>query len=266
MKKEKTAIILAIIFAALLMAFSLLNPPEPKPPKKGLEEFVRGGKSVMWIGAHPDDEGVAGSFLVYACKELGNICTIVSLSKGSYGKCQENAPCPCPGKETFCPKEMGEARAKEMLEACSGLNAECLVFDEFSDYKNEGDLAETVKELLETRRPDVVIAFGPGGGSGHKEHVFAHEAVKKAFNEIDSGRRPERLYYSEQFLNIPGGKDSGPVTDEFDATRFSEALGKTYLEEFLYAMEAYKIHKISERISASAQFFEKNLFRLAMEK
>ena len=50
--------------------------------QSSLLEQIKNGKSLMFIGAHPDDELLIGTLLTRACSDYGNQCTLVSITPG----------------------------------------------------------------------------------------------------------------------------------------------------------------------------------------
>ena len=224
-------------------------------PNWSLQELVERGASVMFVGAHPDDESVAGAFLAMTCKCLGNPCHMVVLTRGEGGTCY--AP--------PCLPDMGTVRTLEMEEAARryGSGLELHTFTNFPNpvpppedvlehWYGEGDPTAVIAEAIRTFRPDVVITFDPSVGfTGHPEHRLTGDLVPEAIRlagdpsfpgEGNPPFRPARLYnvLNRYWFMLPVGWDEGPVNETFFVKQPCPGSEKTCLQEALDAASAHE--------------------------
>lgn len=67
-----------------------------------------------------------------------------------------------------------------------------------------GEQAAQLREILDERRPEVVITYNSSGGYGHPDHIRAHEVTMAAVREVPSVRR---------IFHIASGGGAVPVAD-----------------------------------------------------
>lgn len=149
-----------------------------------LEEALVAGASLLWVGAHPDDESLPGSMLYKACAVLGNRCRLLVLTHGEAGTCYLNDGC--------FSDDITEVRTAEMIAAAACYSADL----EFLQYPNTaikkiatieaawaavGDPVESVALAIRDFKPDFVISFHPDNGfTGHMEHRVTGRVVEDA--------------------------------------------------------------------------------------
>lgn len=127
--------------------------------------------SLLFIGAHPDDEGSAGGVLAkYA--EMGARAYVVCATRGDGVDAQIKDP-------TVATREtLGEARVRELACACAtlGINPPIVLGYQDGEVEKVAPLAAARKaaRLLRELRPTVVITHGPDGGYGHPDHIAVH--------------------------------------------------------------------------------------------
>lgn len=149
-----------------------------------LEEALAAGASILWVGAHPDDESLPGSLLFKACAVLGNACRLLVLTHGEAGTCYLNDGC--------FSDDIAEVRTAEMIDAAECYSAE-LQFLQFPNtalkeivpieeaWAAVGDPVESVALAVREFRPDFVFTFHPDNGfTGHKEHRVTGRVVEDA--------------------------------------------------------------------------------------
>jgi LmbE family N-acetylglucosaminyl deacetylase len=213
----------------------------------GLQQLLKrlnSTKSVMHIGAHPDDEDSA--LLAYLARGENARTAYLSLTRGDGG---QNII----GSELF--ESLGVIRTEELLQARRLDGAE-QYFTRAFDYGFSKTLAEAKEkwdekiilcdavEVIRTFRPLVVISrFSGTPADGHGQHQYAGYiaplAVKAAADEKQcSGRgMPWQVlkFYVEQGFNATSTPTLRINTGEYDAW-----LGRSYFE---IAMEGRSQHK-----------------------
>jgi LmbE family N-acetylglucosaminyl deacetylase len=188
---------------------------------------------VMWVGAHPDDETLAGPVLARACIALKRPCLLFVLTRGEGGR--------CPFK-TGCAPDLGTVRAHELASVAKAYGAEL----EHHRYWNaplpessfpprpalarrwirEKDPSVLIAEAIRRFRPTIVLTFDPDHGfTGHPEHQlasrFALAGVKRAAE--GSSAEPWRVTATYELLNrfwitrLAGTADPNTPTEEMDA-------------------------------------------------
>jgi LmbE family N-acetylglucosaminyl deacetylase len=205
-------------------------------------------KSVMMIGAHPDDEDSA--LLAYLARGENARTAYLSLTRGDGG---QNII----GSELF--ESLGVIRTEELLQARALDGAE-QYFTRAFDYGFSKTLAEAKEKWDEQTilcdsvrairkfRPLVVIArFTGTPADGHGQHQFSGYivplAVKAAadFNQCtDAGQTWQvQKFYVEQ-----GFRDSKEPTLKINTGQYDYLLGRSYFE---IAMEGRSQHKTQEQ-------------------
>ena len=242
----------------ILLLLSACGPDAPGPladPSLTLEELIDRGASLLWVGAHPDDETVGGPILARACRCMGNPCHLVILTSGEGGHCY--AP--------PCLPDLPTVRLCEMEEAARiyGTTFEMHGFtnhpspapepqEVLAHWMEEGDPVATVVEAIRAFRPDVVLSFDPSGGyTAHNEHMAAAEvAIEATIVASDPSypgssappQRPKRLYTVLNrywFMGVIGW-DEGPVDETIP---IHVPCPRTELTCFEAAMEAAYSHR-----------------------
>ena len=152
--------------------------------------------TLLAVFAHPDDEMVVGPLLAKYAHE-GHAVHLLTLTAGERGT-REHAG--IPGGEA-----LAEVRAKEL--ACSaaelGISGHTLLH--FPDqgfaggYKNPiwKEAAAAVREEIERLRADVLITWGPEGGTGHPDHRGTSSVVAQVFQQRGLlQHKPRKVYYA----------------------------------------------------------------------
>ena len=151
-----------------------------------------GALRLLGVFAHPDDEVfcAGGTFAKYV--SAGAEVTVVCGTRGEAGQIRDS---------TIATRAtLGEAREKELREACAALGVQRVevlghVDNTLSDV-GPSVLAAEVSAALEDVKPDVVITFGPDGAYGHPDHVAIGDATTEAFTARGTEQGHGRLYHS----------------------------------------------------------------------
>lgn len=178
-----------VIASLLLLALSAdaqrVHAVKPPPPQR-----------LLWIGAHPDDEGLVAPIFGRACVERDGRCAVIVLTSGS------------------------AVRSAELQEAARNLHAEAIqldyadVFDVHEWGPSEAIVARLVG-LIRSERPTTIYTFDPRHGSScHPAHRAAGELVLQAAAALGNTAPPiilvETLIERGADLRISG---FGPATE-----------------------------------------------------
>jgi LmbE family N-acetylglucosaminyl deacetylase len=150
-------------------------------------------KTLMAIWAHADDEAAAGPVLVRYAREGVQVYTII-VTDGAEG-----------GLHTSIPRgpELARVRADEARCASEALGIHPPILLGFPDgqlgnYVDDRGRLFQVTALIESElqrlRPDVVITWGPEGGTGHPDHRLVSSIVTQLVRAGAPGA-PDRLFY-----------------------------------------------------------------------
>ena len=150
--------------------------------------------------AHPDDEGAVAPVLARYAREGAQVYMLV-VSDGSAGS----------GQQGYIPRPDGTptgdalatVRANEARCAAQALGIQPPVLLGFPDGKlgdYTGDrsliyrVTQRIAEELRRLHPDVVITWGPDGGTGHPDHRIVSSIVTQ-LQRTGAPGVPERLFY-----------------------------------------------------------------------
>src|SRR5690348_4278321 len=89
---------------------------EPRGDGHDLERAIEAEDArILWVGAHPDDETLAGPVLARACIALHRPCLLFVLTRGEGGRCPF---------ATGCHPSLGAVRARELATVARAYGAE----------------------------------------------------------------------------------------------------------------------------------------------
>ena len=195
------------IFAASAIVFALPN-------------LVSQGRTrtIVAVLAHADDETAAGPVLARYAREGVEVHLIIA-SDGSAGSGSSGnylvRPDSLPKGDSLAMLRQAEARC-----AATALGAREPVFLGFPDGKL-GDytadrsalfrLTQRVAQEIERLHPDVVITWGPDGGTGHPDHRLVSDIVTQLLRFGAPGM-PERLFH--MYLPVEGFRALNPQRGE----------------------------------------------------
>src|ERR1051325_5748450 len=179
------------ILAALAVGIVML------PPTSAAQNRPR---TIVVLLAHADDESAAGPALARYAREGVQVQMIV-VTDGSGGS----------GTQTYLQRPdsgpvgdaLAKARADEARCAATALGARDPILLGFPDGKlgdNLGDrglmtrLTDRIAKEIERLQPDVVVTWGPDGGTGHPDHRIVSNIATQLLRFGAPGM-PERLFY-----------------------------------------------------------------------
>lgn len=211
------AIFIAILIIALVSSFWVLSgrfSGSQTDNEGNLMSNLEQIKTIMWIGAHPDDEVYVAGLLAYASKVEKKKCVIVSF--------------------IYTPEKRSLNE-----ESASYLGCEYVYLEKISGKTWEDKLRAVLLEY----RPEIVITFDPANGfRGLKAHIIAAETTEKL---IKKEFKNTKLYYVlnkdpilAQLLNGP--QDPTTPTDELNLDISYPELGSTLWQAKLHVIAIYK--------------------------
>ena len=240
-----------VIFSSFILAASGSQPLQTKNTAElriSLEKLNVLG-SVLYIGAHPDDENTG--LIAYWAKGKKYRAAYLSLTRGDGG---QNLIGPEKGSE------IGLIRTQELLQARSIDGGE-QYFTRAVDFGfskspeesleiwgKENVLADIVW-VIRKFKPDVIVTrFPPGGNGGHGHHTASASLAKEAFTAAaDPNRFPEQLKYVQPWQanrlfwnNFRPSQEDIKNSISVDAGEYNPLLGKSYTE---LAAESRSMHK-----------------------
>ena len=262
MKKIKSIILTAcMILPVVLMA-------QPETP---IEEWT--GRTVLFIGAHPDDDG--GSHGTMAMLQAnGNDVYVMLLTTGNVGT----------GDPTMTRDRLSKIRRQEEVDALKelGIPEENYINLGYTDGMVEfADKEEVVKQIvwwIRKLKPTTLMAFDPGYGY-QQWHKADHRAA--AYLAVDAARAAKwRLIFPSQIINE--GLERHSVTDYLfysttanaanttvDISEYAEnkvqSLSK-YISQFTSAFDNYVGPNISDLPGNEGKEFMERLRRRVFER
>ncbi|MCC6160156.1 MAG: PIG-L family deacetylase [Deltaproteobacteria bacterium] len=204
-------------------------------PGDSLDEWLDAPRRIMWVAAHPDDEGFAGPILAKAGRKSGGAVHFVVLTDAAGGEC-------CiPGG---CVPDLATVRATEIA-ASARLYGATLKHAPYWNaplpgssfpprheiakrWMSQGDPTLLIAKEIREFRPDAILTLSPGrGGTGHPEHQlsarFALAAARLAATDTKelpgAPHRVERVYWVLSKLWLAealGSADPEEPTEIFD--------------------------------------------------
>ncbi len=208
------------------------------------------GKTLLAVTAHPDDDMGLGSVLThYAARGVA-----------------VHLVCATPGQKGFRSHtgitdaaELAQVRREELRRSCEILRIEPPTILDFVDQEvlgpQQAELKVRLHDILQARRPDVVLSFGPDGITGHPDHrgvcCLITELLQQEQHSIS------RLYYlvftrtRAQRLLESSGRELAWVAD-----RFVNTLIEVTQEELDRSIEAIAQYKSQFAPDAMQQILE----------
>lgn len=134
-------------------------------------------RTILFIGAHPDDETAVSDVLTKYAR-LGNKVFIIIATDGKYGT-----------RVTTIPEgdSLGKLRKMETTCACAKMGIEPPIFLAIERldtkigvgkyFKCHQQLLDSLKIKIPAIKPDAILTFGPDGDTHHSEHIVTGGAV-----------------------------------------------------------------------------------------
>jgi len=149
-------------------------------------------QTVLAIWSHPDDETSIGCLLAKLARE-GNDVWQVAITSGQKGF--------TPNTKITDGAELGRVRETELR--CSagqlGVHEPILL-----GYQDQGistppvmrEILDRLREIIDQKKPDVIITWGPEGLTGHPDHRTTSSLATEIFQQrARLKHQPKKLYY-----------------------------------------------------------------------
>ncbi|MGI9549900.1 MAG: PIG-L deacetylase family protein [Aurantibacter sp.] len=221
-----------------ILAMFLVLSPGPHPI---LAQDSDGSKVIMAIFAHPDDEMTVAPILSKYVNEGVKVYLVV---------CTDGRL----GINDFTDHKAGEGlvaiRKKEMKCASEKLGVELIHLDYHDQLRAaEGydghvpharELILELERIVTDKKPDVLISWGPDGGSTHRDHRLVGASVTQVFLS-KPWAKPKNLYYvgtPSHLIDEPERK----ILAGIDSTYLNVGI-KYSKKDAEKAMESLKCHK-----------------------
>jgi N-acetylglucosamine malate deacetylase 2 len=195
-------------------------------------------KRILFCFAHPDDESFTVGGVLSKYSQHKDIETIVyTATLGDAGKC---------GNPPVCTKdELAKVRENELKEAASILGVDILITDTYKDGKlqtlADGELTQSVKNIIHQYKPETVVTFPPHGISGHPDHLAIQRAVFEAVT-TDENTPVNKLFY----VTVPSNVSlKPPYTDPIDSIDVIECFGVEEARKVQKALQAHRTQHLS---------------------
>jgi len=134
-------------------------------------------KTILFIGAHPDDETALGEVLSKYAKQ-GNKVFVIVATDGKDGTRVTKIP---------AGDSLGKLRKAESVCGCAKLGIQPPIFLSIERldskigvgkyFKCHQQLLDSLKIKVPVINPDIIITFGPDGDTHHSEHIVVGGAV-----------------------------------------------------------------------------------------
>ncbi|MBF0500200.1 MAG: PIG-L family deacetylase [Candidatus Riflebacteria bacterium] len=201
---------------------------------------ICGGKTVMWVGAHPDDEVTAVGTLALAGKYHKNPCYVLAATYWTnINKSVKN------------PRERRAANLWEKNEMLTdymylpeawSVTASMTQSGPYFVFSQPDVIKQGIKDVLERIRPDIILTFTPHGFYGNPAHV----QINKMVTELAGGElsyKPDVYWwvYMDDFLpsEVYGEYKMYQPTDQIDLTEKPEGSATSLWETKLKTVKAY---------------------------
>ncbi|MBF4163753.1 PIG-L deacetylase family protein [Nocardioides acrostichi] len=147
------------------------------------------GQTVVFVHAHPDDEGTGTAGTMVRLAREGHRVVVVYATNGDFGAAPEDL---APG-ETLVARRRSEAEASAAITglarvawldyADSGMTGWEQNSGERAFSRAEVDeAARRLADVLDQEGADVVVGYDWHGGYGHPDHVMVHTVSKRAID------------------------------------------------------------------------------------
>ena len=201
-----------------------------------IDLFAQKQKTILFIGAHPDDESAIGEVLVKYARQ-GNKVIVMVATDGKGGT-----------RVTKIPEgdSLGGLRKLETTCACKKMGIEPPVFLSVERldtkigvgnyFRSHKRLMDTMLSLIPVIKPDIILTFGPDGDTRHSEHIVVGSSVT-ALLLAEGWVEKYPLYY------LSWTKEQGQIMDlAYVHNQYFNVKVEYSSEDELKALEAYKCY------------------------
>ena len=213
-------------------------------------------KVIMTIFAHPDDEITVAPILSRYAREGAKIYA-VCVTDGRYGQGFSGLP---------AGDELAAVRKEEFNCATEKLGAEPIWLGYHDQLRlREGydghvplaqQLVRKVDSLITALQPDVLITWGPDGGSNHMDHRLVGATVTQVYAR-QSWEKPKALYFYASPAQLMDNEDSKllrGVDEKYLTTQV--AYTDEDLENAMQALYCYESQYQREQMESRREYLE----------
>jgi LmbE family N-acetylglucosaminyl deacetylase len=199
------------------------------------------GKVILAAFAHPDDEGTVAPILAKYIRE-GATVHLVIVTDGRFGTNDYH--------DHIAGETLVATRKEEMKCAAEKLGVKLHHLD-YHDQLRSGEgydghvphARKMIKELygiVENVQPDVMITWGPDGGSTHMDHRLVGASITQVFLAKDWGEKPKALYYYGTPSDLIEDPESSILQGQ--ASKYLRTKVSYTMEDFDKAFNSFKCH------------------------
>jgi len=152
-------------------------------------------KTIAVIVAHPDDEAffMSGTIAKYA--KQGHDIYLLCATKGEEGEQHKNEDV----------RQVHEIREEELLESAKTLGVKQVFFLGFRDGTLSNSLyhklADSIVEILEKIKPEIMITIEPRGISGHIDHITISMVSTYVFEKLTFVKKIMYFCFTDEVRN-----------------------------------------------------------------
>lgn len=254
-----------IKFLLPITFLSLLGCTSPVDKKIENSPIKVAGKSLMAIFSHPDDESTIAPILHRYVQEGVKVYLVIATD----GRL---------GVNDFSGLEAGDGlvaiRKEEMKCSAEKLGVELIHLDYHDQLKAaegyDGHMPHAkalileIHQLITELKPDVLITWGPDGGSNHMDHRLIEATVSGIFLSQE-WEKPTALYYygsPSSWIEDEEAKKLRGVADRYMTTRISYSD-----EDFEAAIASMECHKSQFQVEGlRARMMKRKRGEIALRK
>lgn len=175
-----------------------------------MEGLIGNAQTIIFVGAHPDDELTVSQFIARAREEKGLECLLLILTHGEGGEC---------ALQGGCYPDLATVREEELLKSAENLQCSVTLgnfpnekkwyrpVEEVYEQWTSLGAREFIKEKVSGVKNPLVISFDPESGyTGHSEHRTASIITFEVLREM----KGVSLYYVlNYFMGISQLREEG---------------------------------------------------------
>ena len=238
------------------------NPPPTQPET-----------SILWIGAHPDDEYYVAPYLGEHCVAQNANCKLIVVTQGERGSCK---------LPDGCHPDVATVRILEMQNAAAHLDAE-LVLENWGDgtadstagvleqwaslFDGADAMVDWMANEISSFKPDLILTFDPRHGTScHKDHTAIGNLAYMAAKQI--GYDLSKLYLLEhdmQVFNFSSLVAAPLVEDDLIEVIDVSGFGWSFLADHVLLYPSQFDSLTYDFIVAADERFQKNYFLKASD-
>jgi len=222
---------MTLLVLTMLMLFGSHNVLGQKPYE---------GKSILAVFAHPDDESTIAPILAKYSREGAKV-TLVIVTDGRYGVNDFH--------DHIAGETLVVTRKEEMKCAAEKLGSDLIHLEYHDQLKAaEGydghvpharDMILELKGIVDKLQPDVLITWGPDGGSTHMDHRLVGASVTQVYLSLDRPSSVSLFYYGTPLENI---EDADSKTLRGQNKKYLRTTIAYSDEDLDKAYDSYKCH------------------------